>query len=468
MTINAGVKHICSELIHNGHQAFIVGGAVRDSFLGKVPKDFDIVSDATPENIKKIFKNYNVLEMGISFGIVTVICNNTPYEIAQMRTDGDYTDGRRPNGIQPINEIELDLARRDFTINSLAYHPLNRIVTDPFSGVIDIHNKIINFVGNPSERIREDKLRILRAFRFMSQLNFTFSKETYNAIFDHFIHGGTFVGVSQERITEEFSKILLGQNATQTIKLMMEMNILPLIIPELKELLEPHDNEYHSEIFPPFGNSIFSHILYVLLAAEVRTNEKNLELMLAALLHDIAKPRCRGKKANGKSNFHKHDLFGSELVKDILTRMKYSNNIIANVSELTRQHMNIHNLAGKMNKVYKIKRLISNPNFSNMFLLGICDTLGTAGNNGVPNQIEADVLINQIENYIKLYGTTLEPPLITGNDLIEAEFKPGPIFSEVLYKTHNYQLNGETNKDKLLRYAKGLFNYAQSKIIDED
>jgi len=177
--------------------------------------------------------------------------------------------------------------------------------------------------------------------------------------------------------------------------------------------------------------------------------------MLAAIFHDIGKPLCRSMKANGKSRFHEHDRVGAEITEQILTRMRFSNEIIKGVTTLVKKHMNAHDLP-KMKKTHKIRRLLAREFFNLLVILSYADTMGTAGNNGVPNEKDADNFHVCVCNYISKYGKVLPAPLITGETLIQLGFTPGPEFKERLYKAMNFQLDGETNIEKLINYTKGL------------
>jgi len=210
MNINVNAKQIITRLQYAGFDTFLVGGAVRDIIMGRPPKDWDIVTAAHPEEIKSVCSDMRPICVGEAFGIVTLICNDEVFEIATMRTDGNYSDGRRPDSVQFVTDIRSDLERRDFTMNAIAIDPIKGTMIDPFCGGLDIHDKTICFVGFPEDRIAEDKLRILRAFRFAAQLGFTFEENTFNAICEAIKSDNVFDGISQERITAEFSKILIS------------------------------------------------------------------------------------------------------------------------------------------------------------------------------------------------------------------------------------------------------------------
>jgi tRNA nucleotidyltransferase (CCA-adding enzyme) len=445
-------KIICKRLQDNQFQAYIVGGAVRDTIRGKAPKDYDICTNASPADIARIFPDNQILNIGVAFGITTVIFNGVPYEIAQFRKDVGVSDGRHPASIDTCDSIQDDLARRDFTCNAMALDPISGDVIDPFNGRADIDNKVIRFVGNPIDRIHEDSLRILRAFRFMSQLGFSLADDTRDAIISVFARMGKniFEGVSQERITAEFSKIITGANAFATIKLLAEIEILDVIVPVVSLLREPHNNRFHTEVMDPFGNSILAHTLFVFQFACAGTDK--LVVRLAALLHDIGKSSVRSAKPDGTDRFLKHDIVGARLAHDILIAMKFDSKTVDAVSRLVLDHMNIHDIQ-KMRKQHKIRRMLGRRDFDDLLALGLADTLGTAGMNGVPNSVEANLLIAAVQQLRSQFDVMLPAPMINGNDLINAGVKPGPAFKKALDVAYNYQLDGELKKDRLVNQA---------------
>jgi poly(A) polymerase/tRNA nucleotidyltransferase (CCA-adding enzyme) len=396
--------------------------------------------------------------MGKAFGISTVIIDNEPFEIAQMRIDGDYSDGRRPNSVQHVTDIAQDLARRDFTMNAIAEDDDGNLV-DPYGGAIDISNRLIKFVGNPDDRILEDALRILRAFRFKSQLGFNIEEMSLYAIEQYFKVGNDFRGVSQERITAEMEKLLLGQDAFDTIKLMAETDALWVVFPALKDTLVPHKCKYHLETMAPWGNSIFAHIMYVLKFVSERSidlsNEERLIVRLAALFHDIGKPASRIEREDSDS-FTDHDRKGAEMTSQILTRMRFSTDIVKSVTDLVKRHMTFHNLI-RIVKDAKARMILGRPNVHLQTMLGIADTLGTTGEGGIiPNVREVKILLDSIDKFKNKYPVMLPDPIVDGKDLIEAGLKPGPDFKERLKRVYNAQLSGENRKERLIKQAINL------------
>jgi tRNA nucleotidyltransferase/poly(A) polymerase len=302
--------YLVNILENAGYEAYFVGGAVRDYLMGKEPHDFDIATSATPDVIQKIFsdQNFTFLEVGKQFGIVILYDpqTNTNFEIATLRTEDEYSDGRHPDSVKYTSDIYQDLARRDFTMNAIAYRPKLKKYIDPFRGKEDIKGKLIRFVGDPSKRIKEDRFRILRSFRFHAQLGFKlFPRDKYYICHWQIFHGKNMLhGVSTERVREEFSKILLSPFAAETLNEMAQTGVLFIICPELREIYrEPHFSEWHQEIWEQeiWENepvpTIWGHTLLVVqegtkILGEIPLEHK-LPFMLACLFHDIGKKRAQ-------------------------------------------------------------------------------------------------------------------------------------------------------------------------------
>jgi tRNA nucleotidyltransferase (CCA-adding enzyme) len=453
--INHNAKFICEKLHDAEFYAYIVGGAVRDMIRKVEPKDWDICTNATVDQLHEVFKGFQIHNVGAAFGVCTVIINGEPFEIAQMREDIGGNDNRHPQSVAAVSNIVTDLNRRDFTINAIAYDPTYNVFIDSLEGEKDIKNKIIKFVGNPQKRIEEDNLRILRAFRFASQFDYEFSSETFTAILNFFYDGGDFSKISAERITAEFIKILTGKAAFKIIHLMAVHDILDYIIPEIAEMRMPHNSYYHTEEMLPFGNSILAHTLFVFKYACEKTDK--LQIRLAALLHDIGKNRCRETKQDGTDRFLFHDKMSAKMTEEILTARKFDRQTINEVVALVEDHMNMHNIV-KMSNIAKIRRLLGKKNFNDLYILGIADTLGTSGNNKVPNYEDAEILTNCINKYVSQFPVMLPEPFIRGDDLIVAGKRPGPEFSHALKVAYDQQLRGATDKKKVLNHALGTMN----------
>jgi tRNA nucleotidyltransferase (CCA-adding enzyme) len=315
-------KVVMDVLQNNGYKAYIVGGACRDAILGKSPKDWDICTNARTDQMKHIFREFNTIDTGIEHGTITVMVDKEPIEVTTFRVDGEYTNGRQPDSVEFTNNIVDDLARRDLTINSLAYNDKEWLI-DPFGGLSDLKNKVIRCVGNPLDRFEEDALRILRCVRFSIKLGFTIDKETKLAMYSKM---DRLKLLSSERIQSELNQIILHANHKNIMQL-HETRVLEYIIPELKVLFDtPQNNPYH----------IYNVGIHTLKA--MVTSMDKLHIRLALLLHDICKPECKMTDENRIDHFYKHGIKGSDKVIEIMRRLKYSNEMIEKVSTLVLYH----------------------------------------------------------------------------------------------------------------------------------
>lgn len=336
------VKHIINTIQNHNHKAYIVGGCVRDQLLGIIPHDWDICTSATPEEIKKIFKNNKIIDTGIKHGTVTLLINNDSYEITTFRTDGIYSDQRHPDNIKFITDLKQDLARRDFTINAMAYNEQEGLI-DPFNGQIDINHQFISCVNNPCERIKEDPLRILRALRFAVNYNFDIDNNTINTIkqYSYLIEN-----ISKERIRNEICKIF--KNNINLRKLRNYAFILTTVIPELTQIIN------FKQLNPYHDFDVYEHTI----RAVKYCNTDDLITRLALLFHDIGKPDCYYDDDAGIRHFKNHGYVSAEITDDIMRRLKFDNNTRKKTVQLVQYHdtviepeeKNIKNWLNKINE----------------------------------------------------------------------------------------------------------------------
>lgn len=319
--IPQGALNIIRIIQYSGYEAYLVGGCVRDLILGVQPNDWDICSNATPEQIIKILRHNKIKyhTVGIEFGTVTalfkyqtvindaeVVDEIEEYEITTYRAETTYSDGRHPDGVNFITNIVEDLKRRDFTINAIAYDPINNIVVDEFGGQSDIENKLIRAVGNPADRFDEDSLRILRALRFALRLGYKIERETSLCMHRQ---RGLLVNISKERVTAELEKMLTCGSDIKTY-FMEYMDIIGTIIPELIHCFYfDQNNKYHK-------HDVYEHILNVVDACKTR----KFEIKLAALLHDIGKPKTYTVDKDGWGHFYGHPDVSWEISEKVLTQ----------------------------------------------------------------------------------------------------------------------------------------------------
>ncbi len=457
------VTKVSEELIRNGFEAFLVGGSIRDIILGKIPEDYDIATNAYPEEISKLF--IKSIPTGAKFGTITVISEDDNGEkfdvqVTTYRSEADYVGGRWPSKVEFARTIQEDLSRRDFTINSIALDlsTLNngqQILIDPYHGQEDLNLKIIKAVGNPVERFEEDGLRSVRACRLASQLQFTIEPKTFEAI-TQTLHITKLVSV--ERFRDELLKLILkSPKPSIGLRLLKDTGILSIFIPELVEGVDVTQPEFHSD-------DVFEHSI-------LTVDEAEDSVKLAALFHDIGKPRTIVKDEKG-THFYGHDLVGAEMTKEIMKRLKFSNVEIEETVKLVRWHMFYYPSADwRKSEDTKdkpthgwtdaaIRRLIQNVGgeeaIDQLLKLRIADQLSNKKYEF--DRAELDAISERIANVkAKEMALKISDLDITGNDLIENfDIQPGPQIGKVL----SYLLDkvieepGLNKKIDLLRLSK--------------
>ena len=433
------VKTAISKLTQNGFEAYIVGGCVRDSLLGDKPKDYDITTSAEPEEVEKIFSNYRVIETGIKHGTVTVLINKMPLEITTFRIDSDYSDNRHPTNVTFTKSLEEDTARRDFTMNALAYND-ERGICDFYGGSEDIKNKIIRCVGDSNQRFNEDALRIMRAIRFSSVLGFKIEDNTKRAILQN---KELLKNISSERIANELVKLLCGENVRKV--LLEYIDVLGVVIPELLPMKGFDQRNIH-------------HIYDILehTAVAVENIEPTPILRLTALFHDIGKPKCFFMK-NGEGHFYGHSEVGAKMTENILSRLKFDNNTKNTVTKLVK----IHDVQIEETEA-AVKRCM-NKHTSEIFFMLLkmkrADTLA-----------QSPICRDRLEYLDRLEKTareiiaqnacfSLKDLTINGSDLIEMGFKPGREIGVILKNLLDEVIGGKlpNKKEELIKFTKENF-----------
>lgn len=319
--IPAEVTQIIDILESAGYEAYCVGGAVRDSVMGITPGDWDITTSAKPYETQELFKDFKTVDTGLKHGTLTVIINHKPFEITTFRIDGEYGDNRHPESVKFTPDLKDDLARRDFTVNALAYNKRTGIV-DLYGGQDDIYNSIVKTVGNPDKRFNEDGLRIMRALRFSAVLGFEIEKETAVSIHKN---KDLLKNISVERISAELTKLVCGKNAFNV--LMEYSDVLSVFIPEIAPAVN----------FKQYGEKhaydVWEHICHT-----VDTIPQEKTLRLTMFLHDLGKVPTHALNEKGNSTFKNHAGVGGEMAKDILTRLKFDKKTVNRVSFLVGNH----------------------------------------------------------------------------------------------------------------------------------
>lgn len=443
INIPKDVEFILKKLNSYNEEAFLVGGSVRDLLLNKNPFDYDITTSAKPDKIIKIFKDFKVVTLAKKFGTISLILNNRTYEITTYRIDGEYLCNRKPKEVIYTDNLKLDLSRRDFTINALAYHPEIGII-DYFNGLEDLSNKTIRTVNNPNIRFKEDGLRILRCLRFSSTLNFNIGKNTSKAIFEN---KEILNKISTERINQEFSKLICGKNIENILTEYIE--IIGVFIPEILQLKDfKQNNSYH--IYDVLTHTIKS-LTFI---------ESDLELRMVMLLHDIGKPTTYTEDINSIGHFYKHNIKSAEIAKNILIRLKYPNKVIDNIVLLIKNH-DIQILENKKAVKKRINKLGSIELFFKLLEIKRADILAQ-------NPIYLKDRIIQIDNLEKIANeikynkecTSLNTLQINGKDLINLGIPEGRLIGEILTILLNEVIEGNilNNRNILLNYVKSKYS----------
>ena len=441
--LNSDVSFILEQLNKNGN-GFLVGGAVRDLIMRRDPGDYDFATDIEYSRLKKIFADYSPKEVGAHFGILLIKVNGKSYEIARFRKEKGVYNSRHPKEIKFIDNIDEDLARRDFTMNALAYSEKTGVI-DLYGGKTDIKNGIIRFVGDPNLRIEEDALRIMRAFRFISKLGFILDKKTAEAIHKKrkFLNK-----ISKERIFDELSKILLGSYAKKALCEMKKLGILGFIIPEFKQMKTFKFGSFKEK------NNLFSHIVDT-----VSLCQRDLITRLAALFHDLGKINTRAIDAKGNFFYYGHEKESALIAEEKLRHFKASNDIVFSVRNLILNHM----ILEKDLSIKELKKLImglGEKNMARLFDLILANTNSKNDLDKEKGQILIDRLKNRIEEIEKMGKIPdIRDISISGVDLINLGFEAkeiGKIKNEIYDLILDEKLENE--KEVIINYLSEKYN----------
>ena len=432
------VSRILNTLSAAGFEAFAVGGCVRDAILGRVPGDWDITTNALPEQVKALFRR--TVDTGIAHGTVTVMLGSDGFEVTTYRLDGDYSDSRHPDKVTFTASLEEDLKRRDFTINAMAYHPEKGMI-DLFGGQEDLQRRIIRCVGDPRERFDEDALRIMRALRFSAQLGFRIEEQTRAAIR---AFAPRLQLISRERIHDEFLKLLLSPHPDRLLDL-TECGITAQVFPLWDTMLETAQNS-------PFHQySVGVHTLKVIEGVPAEP-----VLRLAAFLHDCGKPACKSTDLGGRDHFYGHAEKSAEIAEDFLKEYRFDNKTIADVLQLIRVHDDHYH--GTRENVRREMNRVGQELFPSYLKLILADNLAKS-------RYALEEFMPRYERFRKLYEEilqegdpiTLKDLAVKGSDLIAAGMKPGPAMGETLNRMLDDVLGNpkHNNKEYLLtQYVK--------------
>lgn len=413
-----------------GHEAVFAGGCVRDILRGKIPKDYDIATSAHPAEVLSLFPAAHAV--GAHFGVVVVHREGMMFEIATFRRDGDYSDGRRPDAVE-FTSAEEDAQRRDFTVNGLFLDPLTGEVLDFVGGRADLEKKILRAIGDGRARFREDRLRLLRAVRFATVLDFAVEEQTWAAVCEL---AAEVKSVSAERVREELVRIFLDRNRVKGFDLLVESGLMAAVLPEILALQGcQQPPQFHPE------GDVFVHTRKMLgLLPEV----VSLPLVLAVLFHDIAKPDTFSQDATGRIRFNGHDREGAVKTEEILRRLKFPNQVIDLTVEAVANHMTFKDVPQMRDST--LKRFMARPGFEDELELHRVDCLGSSGMLDNYEWVRA-----KRKAFAAEQRPLIPPPLVSGRDLIAMGVAPGPRFGELLTAVQTQQLDGaiSTREDAL-------------------
>ena len=437
MILPEQVTNIIETLQTNGHEAYAVGGCVRDLYLGKTPADWDITTSASPEQVKSLFAH--TIDTGIVHGTVTVMMGKNGYEVTTYRVDGEYKDGRHPEQVMFTPLLSEDLCRRDFTINAMAYNEQQGLV-DLFGGLQDLEKGVIRCVGDPGERFSEDALRMLRALRFSAQLGFAIERNTYGAICEL---APTIEKVSVERIMVELNKLMTSEHPDR-MRQVYETGLTKVFLPEFDVMMEtPQNNKHHCY-------SVGEHTLHSL--AHVPPDKT---LRLAMLFHDVGKPATRTTDEKGQDHFYGHQEVGAEMTGYILRRLKYDNDTIAAVKHFVK----FHDERPKIDRtvIRKAVARIGLSCFPELFAIKRADILAQS-------DYRRQDKLKQIDDFETIYGEIIEAGecvekknlCISGRDIMDLGVAQGSVVGDLLEVLFQEVLEHPENncRERLLAVAR--------------
>ncbi len=429
-------ERIVRRLREHGHEAYLVGGCVRDMLLGKRPKDWDVATSARPDEVETLFKK--TLTLGARFGVVIVRMSGRSYEVATFREEAEYTDGRRPDKVE-FSTARADAMRRDFTVNGMFHDPVDDRVIDYVGGLADLAEGLIRAIGNPGERFDEDKLRMVRAVRFAASLGYEIEPETSRAVREH---AAEIKAVSAERIRDELSAILAGPAPERGVRLLDFHGLLEEILPEvaaMKGVAQP-------EKFHPEGD-VFEHTLLMLKKTKRRWAKKP-EFAMAVLLHDVGKPPTFEVK--DRIRFNNHAAVGADMAADIMRRLRFSREQEKTVEAIVRDHLKFIEVRNMRHST--LKRFLRQRDFDLHLELHRLDCLASHG-----DMDSYEFCKEKLEELGEDQETLRPPRLLTGDDLIAVGLAPGPLFKEILSALEDAQLEGKVNtRSEALDWVKVL------------
>jgi putative nucleotidyltransferase with HDIG domain len=424
MTVGSAVSQkekaiaIIKSLREAGYESYLAGGCVRDMLLGKTPQDYDISTNAKPDEVVRIFPK--TVPVGAQFGVILVIVEGQPFEVASFRHDGPYLDGRRPAQVR-YGTLEEDIFRRDFTINGMVYDPVADQLIDLVGGQSDLDSKLVRAIGTPRSRFEEDRLRMIRAVRFAASLDFAVENETFAAIGEL---APSIRQISWERIGDEITRILTEGGAKTGFELLDRAGLLRILLPEIDAMKGVEQSpEYHPE------GDVFTHTMLTLEYLDSPTET----LAYGCLLHDVGKPVCI-RHDEARLTFYGHTEKGAAMAEEVLKRLKRSRATRERVAYLVRNHL--RHLQAPQMRLSTLKRFLGENGIDELLELTRIDALSANG--------DLQHYRFCMEKLAELKTEEIHPePLLRGRDLIAMGFSPGPNFQQILKQVEEAQLGGE-------------------------
>lgn len=409
---------IVKSLREAGYESYLAGGCVRDMLLGKTPQDYDISTSAKPDEVVRIFPK--TVPVGAQFGVILVIVEGQPFEVASFRYDGPYLDGRRPAEVR-YGSLREDIFRRDFTINGMVYDPVAHQLIDLVGGQSDLDSKLVRAIGTPRSRFEEDRLRMIRAVRFAASLNFSVESETFAAICEL---APSITQISWERIGEEVTRILSEGGAKTGFELLDRTGLLKILLPEIDAMKGVEQSpDYHPE------GDVFTHTMLTLSHLDSPTET----LAYGCLLHDVGKPVCI-RRDEARLTFYGHTEKGAAMAEEVLKRLKRSRATRERVAYLVRNHL--RHLQAPQMRLSTLKRFLGEDGIDELLELTRIDALSANG--------DLQHYRFCMEKLAELKTEEIHPePLLRGRDLIAMGFSPGPNFQQILKQVEEGQLGGE-------------------------
>lgn len=431
ITLPAGASAILHALQSHGFEAYVVGGCVRDSLLGITPKDWDICTSATPQQVEEIFASHRIIETGVQHGTVTIVMQDGQYEVTTFRTDGDYSDHRRPDTVSFTGSIAEDLSRRDFTMNAIAYNGSGLL--DFYNGLSDLQSITISCVGSADARFKEDALRMMRALRFSSVYGFSIEPATAAAIHKN---KDLLRLIAAERINSELCKLLCGKNALTV--LLEYSDVMAVIIPELAPCIGfDQNNRYHQY-------TVYDHMMHAV--ANCKTD--SLPVRLALFLHDIGKPLCYTEDENG-GHFHGHAVPSRDIAKTVLERLRFDTKTKNEVLELILYHDAVIEPTPKTVRRWLNK--VGDDRLRQLLLVREADIRAHAAGTQGSRLARCSAVASILDEVIRQEQCfSLKDLGVSGKDILALGIPQGKRVGEILHSLLDRVISGELQNDRAI------------------